>query len=118
MTTRPGQRSANYRRSLLRALIKSQGSRCYYCCCLMVRWGMPGVTRHSWLIATLDEKIPLARGGLVDSENCVAACSRCNGLKGAMTEEEFNAVRHDHGERAKASRKADRLVRGDRHAEQ
>ena len=40
-------------------------------------------------VATIDHVFPLAKGGVHDPGNLVAACGRCNRLKGDMLPTEF-----------------------------
>ncbi len=47
----------------------------------------------SWCSATLDHRTPLSRGGKDEPDNWAVCCNRCNGLKGAMTQPEFEAWR-------------------------
>lgn len=56
------------------AFAKSDG-RCFYC-------GAEGKR-------TIEHKIPKFRGGRNNAENCVVACSTCNGRKHTRTPEEF-----------------------------
>ena len=59
--------------------------RCYYCDRVMSRG------RFSEKRRTVDHKLPLCRGGRHNEDNLVWCCWRCNNVKGAMTEDEFNA---------------------------
>jgi 5-methylcytosine-specific restriction endonuclease McrA len=47
---------------------------CYFCC----EYG-----------DTLEHLQPTSKGGKTSVENCVCACSKCNGQKGNMTESEY-----------------------------
>ena len=71
---------------LLRSLCEAEGWLCYYCRREMTKdrkARLPGST------ATLDHKIPTARGGSGRRGNLVAACHACNNAKGDLTEVEF-----------------------------
>jgi 5-methylcytosine-specific restriction endonuclease McrA len=73
------------RRRWLRELRRAQGDRCAYCGTAFVA----GTDAR----ATLDHVVALARGGEDTRANCVAACHRCNQLKGAMDVELFRRWR-------------------------
>lgn len=57
---------------------------CYYCSRAMT------LVPHKRNSVTRDHRVPRAHGGGGD-RNVVAACFRCNSIKGEMTEEEFRA---------------------------
>jgi hypothetical protein len=40
-----------------------------------------------------EHMVPLTRGGHAGPENCVCACTRCNGQKGAFTVDEYRLWR-------------------------
>jgi 5-methylcytosine-specific restriction endonuclease McrA len=81
-------RTANTQR--LRVLVKEQKGRCYYCQSQMAKPNSKELTR-----ATADHRIPVVLGGGNGYRNLVAACHRCNTLKGALTEAEFSELRRD-----------------------
>jgi 5-methylcytosine-specific restriction endonuclease McrA len=58
------------------------GRRCVYC-----------ASPLDFAMATLDHVFPLAHGGSHNAGNLVAACVRCNRLKGDLLPQEF-FVRH------------------------
>lgn len=63
-------------------LLQDQKHECYYCKKYL-----------TWADATIDHKIPLARGGSRDDpSNLCAACIDCNRKKDAMTEAEFRLL--------------------------
>lgn len=70
----------NHKRHVKRATFRDCGRRCVYC-----------GTTLGLEFATLDHVYPLSRGGTHDPGNLVAACERCNQLKGAMLPVEFFA---------------------------
>ncbi len=59
-------------------LLKRQGFVCFYC--------KKGLLYRD---ATIDHKVPVARGGPNEFKNLVAACTGCNSLKGYLTPEEY-----------------------------
>jgi 5-methylcytosine-specific restriction endonuclease McrA len=63
-----------------RATMRDCGRRCVYCAAPL-----------EFSIATLDHVYPLAHGGAHTPGNVVAACTRCNRLKGDMLPGEFFA---------------------------
>lgn len=67
-----------------------QSGRCAYCAREL---GPPPKTSEKVPenSVTLDHIVPTCRGGADDLDNVVAACRRCNLLKGSMTAEEFVA---------------------------
>lgn len=69
-------------------LCERQNWRCYYCSASIDHKLSQGHPRE----ATIDHKLPKARGGTNHITNTVAACFRCNHRKGALTAEEFGAV--------------------------
>ena len=62
-------------------LIARYGDECFYCGVTFTETGKRA--------RTLDHMIPLSRGGTNHKINLVLCCSRCNGLKGDQTVEEF-----------------------------
>ena len=74
----------------LTELCELQGWKCAYCRRPMKKTRKGVVTPST---ATLDHALPISRGGRNQRSNLVAACSSCNGAKGSMTAEEFNASR-------------------------
>jgi hypothetical protein len=56
---------------------EQNGNKCVYCGCT------------NRLILTIDHIIPLVRGGTDDDRNKQVCCRVCNGIKGALTHEEF-----------------------------
>lgn len=66
------------KRAMKRATMRDCGRRCVYCAALL-----------DYEIATLDHVHPLAHGGATAPGNLVAACARCNRLKGDMLPTEF-----------------------------
>lgn len=77
----------------------NQDGKCHYCQREMDLHYKQAETRA---YATLDHIVPHVRGGKRDATNVVAACKRCNTMKGAMSYEEFMVMRQQHmkGERA------------------
>ena len=71
----------------LKRLLHKQGGRCYYCNMSISRHYHQGAP----LEATIDHRIPRARGGTNAAINLVAACFSCNNRKGNMTSDEFIA---------------------------
>lgn len=71
--------------------LKNQGGRCCYCGTMMVHAN--GDRMALGRAPTLEHLTPLSRGGAHHWENVAASCSRCNGLKGAMTDQEFRDTR-------------------------
>jgi len=63
------------------ALRKEQGYKCFYC--------ERGFGKTKLTHCTIDHVQPLSRGGTEDWDNLVAACYRCNQLKGNMDYAEF-----------------------------
>jgi 5-methylcytosine-specific restriction endonuclease McrA len=61
-------------------MMRDCGRRCVYCAAPL-----------EFDIATIDHVFPLARGGIHSPGNLVAACGRCNRLKGDMLPTEFFA---------------------------
>lgn len=94
------------RSRLLTLLIERQENRCFYCRSTMRRRHEPGVRQY----ATLDEKLPRWMGGLVNEENCVAACRLCNHRKGPLDAETFIALRRDTPKLEAALRAANHLA--------
>jgi len=88
------RRNKNIRRAQpkgwLTELCELQGWKCAYCRRPMKKTRKGVVTPST---ATLDHALPISRGGRNQRSNLVAACSSCNGAKGSMTAEEFNASR-------------------------
>lgn len=72
----PTKRRAIPRRWVREAYAR-QGGRCAYC------------DEQDLRRMTGDHAIPLAQGGAHDLNNIVAACKRCNSMKGARTPLEF-----------------------------
>lgn len=60
------------------AALRKQDGRCKYCLCKL-----------SYKAVTRDHVIPRAAGGLDHRNNIVAACLRCNRLKGKMPVKDF-----------------------------
>lgn len=89
------------RRKKLRVAHKKQGGLCFYC--------SAGVALG---LATLDHKIPKARGGSNHQRNLVMACPPCNQAKADLTAEEFRPVMALRVERWKSSRKGNGRARG------
>lgn len=63
--------------------VKKQNGLCFYC-----RNEMRPEFKNS-LAPTLDHYVPIAKGGKDHFENTVAACKRCNELKGNMHGDDF-----------------------------
>lgn len=97
MSKRP-RRHGN--RAIVSMLMLRQDGKCFYC-------GLP-ILIHAderyRLKATLDHKVPLAKGGEPFGDNVVAACFQCNMHKGMLDAETFIAVRNDHVRRKKLIR--------------
>jgi 5-methylcytosine-specific restriction endonuclease McrA len=68
------------KRAIKHATMRDCGRRCVYCGCSLALAN-----------ATLDHVHPIARGGSHAPGNLVAACERCNRLKGDMLPAEFFA---------------------------
>lgn len=70
-------------------LTSEQGGRCYYCGVTMtVRKRSNAKTPPNY--ATLDHIIPRSKGGVnAPSQNCVAACLKCNAERGNRDAREF-----------------------------
>lgn len=67
-------------------IAEAGGMRCFYCAgALTMAMGQSNT-------ATVDHKRPKSRGGTSAHANLVAACMRCNQLKGALTAGEFRAL--------------------------
>ena len=81
--SRSGAWTGNDGMSLRRELAATQKFQCIYCRGPLTMKGT-GVTR-----ATLDHRVPLARGGSNGRENLVVCCQRCNNKKGSLTDLEF-----------------------------
>ena len=67
------------RRAIKRAMMRDCSRRCVYCASAL-----------ELEVATIDHVFPLAKGGVHDPGNLVAACSRCNRLKGDMLPTSFS----------------------------
>lgn len=65
--------------------------RCAYCNCRLYRQGRQA-SFDCQLLASVDHRDPLGRGGAESEENYAMACVACNGAKGNMTEAEFRAL--------------------------
>jgi 5-methylcytosine-specific restriction endonuclease McrA len=76
--------------SKLGQLVRLQGRLCFYCKRELHLWHR----KRNPLAATVDHKLPKARGGSNNIVNCVAACLQCNGEKGPMTAEEYMSARN------------------------
>ena len=72
--------SHHQRRAVKRATIRDCCRRCVYC-----------AARLELHLATVDHVYPRARGGAHVPGNLVAACGRCNRLKGDMLPQDFFA---------------------------
>lgn len=73
------------RRGYLRDLCTRQGGRCFWCGELMIRTHFKsrnGNDVHDDSVATIDHLVVFALRGATDMANCVAACKRCNELRG------------------------------------
>lgn len=75
-------------------LAQRDGAHCAYCSRPLVieRGNRDGRIPHE-LHATIDHRIPRARGGSDHPDNLSLACARCNSMKGAMTAREFLEAR-------------------------
>jgi 5-methylcytosine-specific restriction endonuclease McrA len=62
------------------------GGNCTYCGSPMMRM------QNELLSFSIDHATPRSRGGTNHLENLVGACRRCNGDKGSLTREEYEAV--------------------------
>lgn len=81
------------RRYLIVKLYMEQQGKCHYCHCDML---LPiGYSLHR-NYATLDHVIPYSDGGTLNDGNAVAACARCNVLKGSMPYSDFMVMRQAH----------------------
>lgn len=70
-------------------LFHKQNGKCFYCPTVM-NLKRPGKTNPA--CCTIDHKLPKAHGHGYEG-NSVAACERCNNLKGDMTADEFVRTR-------------------------
>lgn len=77
---KPPQGALRLKRAFKHAAMRDCGRRCVYCAAPL-----------ELDIATLDHVHPLSRGGTHTHGNLVAACARCNRLKGDMLPFEFFA---------------------------
>ena len=68
------------KRAIKHAMMRDCSRRCVYC-----------ASPLDFDLATIDHVFPLARGGIHTPGNLVAACGRCNRLKGDMLPTEFFA---------------------------
>jgi 5-methylcytosine-specific restriction endonuclease McrA len=68
-------------------LMIRDGLWCYYCSKLMEFEWKPGIYQPDY--AEIEHKVPLSKGGEHSYDNCVLACTECNGEKGVMTYTEF-----------------------------
>lgn len=73
-----GASAAATKRAYKHAAMRDCGRRCVYCAAPL-----------GFELATLDHVHPLARGGAHAPGNLVAACARCNMLKGDMLPADF-----------------------------
>lgn len=93
MTTMPGSRQSNYRRSrglarkmgakdkarIRRAVIRRQGRRCFYCSKFVaIPQGHTDIQKGEKLWGTLDHLKPLSLGGRNTINNIVLACYKCH----------------------------------------
>ncbi len=69
-------------------LFNQQNGKCYYCDSAMY------MKRDTPLRCTIDHIVPRCEGGKSDYGNIVAACSFCNGQKGAMDAHAFIIFAH------------------------
>jgi len=76
------------------ALRKRDGDECTYCGIAMNFKRASGRV-FSGADATIEHRVPLARGGEHVWENVVLACRECNLSKGAKTEKAFQEFRND-----------------------
>jgi 5-methylcytosine-specific restriction endonuclease McrA len=73
-------RVLHQKRAVKHAMMRDCGRRCVYCAAPL-----------DFDIATIDHVFPLAKGGLHTPGNLVAACGRCNRLKGDLLPTDFFA---------------------------
>jgi hypothetical protein len=99
----PGMKHGN--RQLVSLLLIRQRFRCVLCEHLLI----VGDERLEYR-ATLEHLTPLVFGGEPYGDNAVAACAKCNCLKGPLTAAEYAAVRNDHPERRRLLREAQERV--------
>lgn len=74
-------RTSDNRGRIKKVLLESQHYGCMYC---------PAILTQK--TATIDHKLPRARGGESNIENLCATCNKCNSNKGDLTEEEFRKI--------------------------
>lgn len=75
--------------SHLRRLWIEQGGACYYC---QSQADEPSKKNITLTAATIDHKIPRAKGGKNSIENKCMACKKCNQEKSTLTDKEFHLV--------------------------
>lgn len=76
-------------RNSIHGMYAHQNGKCYYCA--------QGMTFHTGVVishdsATVDHKIPKAKGGGRGPDNKVLACGKCNHEKGSFTDKEYILV--------------------------
>lgn len=87
----PLGRISAWRLKMIQRLIADYGAYCHYCP-TPVRLRV-AFTEHSPTDATLDHKIPRAKGGTNDYENLLLSCWSCNNAKGDQDYDEFKRDR-------------------------
>ena len=80
-------------RRKLHRLMSLQDCSCFYCRRTMSTDAGIRKTHR----ATIDHKVLQSKGGTCSMSNIVAACSECNGLRGDMEFERFEAMMREHG---------------------
>ena len=82
-----GQRARSRRRALMAAALCEHGVRCF----TQAAEAMPKVCANcgSRKHIQADHVVPLVRGGAHCGLNCQPLCRKCNGAKGAKTQQEF-----------------------------
>jgi len=81
--TRSSSTYKNARKHFIKWMLEKQKGKipCYYCGCWMTDNNLPPNKHHP--ILTIDHVIPISKGGsLIDFDNMVCACHKCNSLKG------------------------------------
>lgn len=101
--------SAQYRRLIAR-LSEAQNHRCAYCSVrfgAVIYFGRNHWWEPPWTLATVDHFIPRSQGGSYQWANLLAACKRCNELRGDEDAMSFFLRRGwiSHGREAQSDRR-------------
>lgn len=103
-TRREIRRSRPVVRTVRKAIHAEQNSLCVYC---QRTTRLPEEAQNGELLATLEHRTPLARGGSNERDNLAVACTICNHAKADLTEQEFIA----NGKRGRPPGMTRKLVR-------